>query len=177
MSEYGGVCTQEVGDVEERTQSGITTSPWLEINERGIWNIPKAKRTPTVDVFDIDASDTCNDWLQDALRALATIENLPDNWDSNDAESPNQTAIQNCQLVLTQLVKANLKPSLIEPSTDDGIAVGFWAENRYADIECLNDGEILAMTHDRGVAEPEIWEIHATKMSETIKKIKKFLEK
>ena len=121
-------------------------------------------------------------WIHPAIGfrtplSLAAIENLPENWDSNGAEPPNQVAIQNCQFILTHLVKAELKPSLIEPSTDDAVCIGFWSGSRYADVECFNDGEILAMTHDRGYSEPEIWEIQAMELPHTINKIRRFLEK
>ena len=51
-----------------------------------------------------------------------------------------------------------LVPTRIVPSAEGGIAVCFVHGDRYADLECLNSGEILAVTY-RGVAEPLVWEV------------------
>ncbi len=180
MIDYAAVCTQEVEYIKDEIRPLDTTGqddapPDFGFNRKRL----KGAALPidissTIDVHRLDSS---SDWLQDALRTLAAIEKLPDNWDSNGAEAPNQVAIQNSGLVLTQLDKDNLKPSLIEPSTDDAVCIGFWSGSRYADVECFNDGEILAMTHDRGYSEPEIWEMQAMELPHTINKIRRFLEK
>ena len=75
-----------------------------------------------------------------------------------DAESPTVEAKNWTWLVVQQLVDDGLAPTKIVASAEGGIAVCFVSGNKYADIECLNSGEILGVLtnkHDR----PTVWEI------------------
>ena len=131
-----------------------------------------ADASSTLDVHSLDAS---SDWFQDALRALEAMKDLPEDWDASGAEPPNEIAIRNSRMILAELDKANVKPSFVEPSTDDAVCIGFWAGNRYADIECFNNGEILAMIHERGNSEPEIWDYDPKYYTPTMERIQRFL--
>lgn len=173
-----GVCTEDMEPVEYRRHARSTTTGDELIDYTPLRAISKSKQSLTMEVFDLsDESEASNDWLHDALRILGAIEKLPKNWDSSGAETPNPTAIQNCQLVLTSLAKAKLIPSFIEPSTDDAVCIGFWAGNRYADFECFNDGDILAMTHDRGTSDPIIWNVQSHQLADATHKLQSFLGK
>ena len=50
------------------------------------------------------------------------------------------------------------------------MAICFVNEQRYADIEFLNSGEILAVTYT-GVAEPNVWEINDGILDDAIERI------
>ena len=100
-------------------------------------------------------------WLQDALEALARLAQLPHNWDSYGAEPPNETALAHARDVLDAMSEADLKPSHLDPSAENGVCLSFTQGSRYADIECFNSGEILAVTSS-GDGKPIVWEVPAT---------------
>lgn len=75
-----------------------------------------------------------------------------------DAEPPTIEARNWTWLVIQQLVEDGLVPSKVVASAEGGIAVCFVSGNKYADIECLNSGEILGvLTNKRD--RPTVWEI------------------
>jgi hypothetical protein len=111
-------------------------------------------------------------WLSKALRRIATIQKLHDNWNSYGAESPNFKAAQMARVALQMLEEADCKPSQIDPSADGGICIAFEAEGMFADVECFNTGEILASVSKDG-EEADIWAIGDERdLAEAINKIR-----
>lgn len=100
-------------------------------------------------------------WLQDALEALARLAQLPHDWDSYGAEPPNEVALAHARVVLDVMSEADLKPSHLDASAENGVCLSFIHGSRYADIECFNSGEILAVT-SYGDGKPTVWEVSAT---------------
>lgn len=94
------------------------------------------------------------------------------------AEPPNNTALNWASKTLEILSKTGLSPTRITPSVENGIGISFISDNRYADIECFNEGDILAVTSD-GQGNPEVWEVEATMLGLTfaIEKIRVFLQR
>jgi hypothetical protein len=93
-----------------------------------------------------------------AKRQLRELENLRPNWDSYGAEPPSARARNAAERILNLLESKSVCPTRIVPSSEGGVGICFVAGDRYADIECLNSGEILAVTYI-GTEEPHVWEI------------------
>lgn len=109
---------------------------------------------------------------------LKELSNLPTNWDSYDAEPPNDTALNWTKEILNILSKIGFFPTRITPSVENGVAISFIGNGKYADIECFNDGDILAVTSD-GTGNPEVWEVEANTLGikSAIEKIRVFLNR
>ena len=93
------------------------------------------------------------------LERLNSFRSLQRGWDSYNAEPPGETAITNARQVLGVLWSAGLASSIraVSPSAEGGVGIVFAGSGRkYADIECFNDGEILAVTSE-GTTEPSVW--------------------
>ena len=90
-----------------------------------------------------------------------------------------KTAITNARRVLGVLWSAGLASSIraVSPSADGGVGIVFaGSDQKYADIECFNDGEILAITSE-GTAEPSVWPLNgeAETLRHAIETISTFL--
>jgi hypothetical protein len=96
--------------------------------------------------------------IDEALQSLPRLAQLPRNWDSYGADPPNETAIGLARDVLKAMSDADLKPSHVDPSAENGVCISFVQDTRYADIECFNSGEILAVTSS-GDGQPTVWQV------------------
>lgn len=93
-----------------------------------------------------------------ARNQLHELALLGPNWDSYGAEPPNERARNAAETVLALLKATSLPPTRVVPSSEGGVGICFVDEDRYADFECFNDGEILAVRY-RGTEEPIVWEV------------------
>jgi hypothetical protein len=118
------------------------------------------------------------DWIAESYKKLIALSDLSANWDSYGAESPNDTALNWTKEVLRILFHLDFPPTKITPSVENGVGISFICNNKYADIECFNEGDILAITSD-GQGNPEVWEVEATTLgiTSTIEKIRVFLQR
>ena len=92
-------------------------------------------------------------------QALTELSSLPDGWDSYDAPRPNEKAINTAKDVLNCLLRNKLLPTKIMPSVEGGIYFLFTKANKYADLECDNDGDLIAGMSDR-IMIPITWHVH-----------------
>jgi hypothetical protein len=115
--------------------------------------------------------------IQAMISALDELSQLNDGWDSYDAPKPNLAARESARHVLEILNGHNRLPTAVVPSAEGGVGFAFSGKaNRYADIECLNSGEMLAVISDR-VSEPEVWTIGIeSTLADTIERISTFLD-
>ena len=93
------------------------------------------------------------------LSRLDSFRSLQTGWDSYEAEPPNETALENARQVLLLFMESESSlPVRVAPSAEGGVALIFSKgdSSKYADIECFNDGEILAIT-SKPAQEPTIW--------------------
>jgi hypothetical protein len=104
----------------------------------------------------VDSHD--NEPFRELEASLAVAANLSEDWDGFGAPSPRPAAMMNAQRVLDACRIANFLPSSVGPSSQGGVAVVFRLGVHYADIECFNDGDILA-AFDRGEGAPDIWPV------------------
>ena len=97
------------------------------------------------------------------LERLDSFRALPRGWDSYEAEPPNEVALANARRLLRVAWEYEGGAKLrLSPSVEGGVGVIFGADaKKYADIECFNDGEILAIT-SAGTPEPSVWTVDAS---------------
>lgn len=75
-----------------------------------------------------------------------------------DAEPPVALAVSWAWVVIQQLIDDELIPTKVVASAEGGVAVCFVVGDKYADIECLNSGEILGVISNRR-DRPSAWKI------------------
>lgn len=88
-------------------------------------------------------------------QQVEALGDVPANWNSYGAAAPNKLAISHVRLVVEQAMSAGLSPSAVVPTSEGGAAVIFRNGRLHGDIECFNDGEILALA-TTGTEEPEV---------------------
>lgn len=110
-------------------------------------------------------------------KKLKELEKYQDNWDSYGAPAPNQIAFDMAKKILDLSIAKNFISMRIAPSVEGGIALGYKNEDRYADFECFNDGDIVVMFMDKD----KIYSIFEVKddleIEQAIKQISIFIEK
>lgn len=109
--------------------------------------------------------------FQPTIRRLLSFA---DNWDSYGAPAPNFVAGINAELVLEELTPADPTPTRIVASAEGGIAITFRDGSKYADIETLNTGIILAVLSDRTTT-PIVWQVEKQHIRETLGRIRDFI--
>jgi len=77
----------------------------------------------------------------------------------SDAEPVEARAVETARAVYAAFMLADLLPSKIAPVSDGGIALCFYEDAKYADVECYNDGEVVATTSAHQGATPVVWEV------------------
>jgi len=115
-------------------------------------------------------------WLLRQVRQLDELNQLPDNWDSYGAEPPNAIALSWAKTVLVALFGIDLPPDHVTPSVENGVGISFVHGDRYADVECFNTGEILAVT-STGQGNPTVWEVekNSVAIESALRKIRDFI--
>jgi len=96
--------------------------------------------------------------IAEYYRKLEEIKNLPNDWNGLGSISPNEIAAQNSYALLNVLDEKDFTPQQIGPSVNEGIAISFVKDSKYAIITCYNDGEIFVSTF-REMGEPDIVQI------------------
>jgi hypothetical protein len=102
--------------------------------------------------------------LARAQSKLQYLASLKYNWDSYGAPKPNQISLENAARLLEHLKPFDLALVNIVPSAEGGIGLCFVNEDRYADLECSNDGEIIGVKY-RGKQSPSLIETDGTDAS------------
>ena len=106
---------------------------------------------------------------------LDQLKSLPPDWDSYGADPPNGAALAAAGAILQGLRSAELAPDLVLPSAEGGVAIAFVRGDRYADVECLNDGDVLiGLSDDRGAH--RVWETSLRLFPEDTTAIRDFIQ-
>lgn len=112
------------------------------------------------------------------LEVLESFRGLATGWDSYQAEPPSDGAIENARRILSMLWESESGERVrLSPSVEGGVSIVFKTpDKRYADIECFNDGEVLAITSEPA-SEPVVWPVKlaAGEIRDTISRISTFL--
>ena len=106
-------------------------------------------------VADVPNLQTRWSQLRDQIDKLS---NLKDDWNSYGAEAPNPLSLQSARVVLDRAQEMALLPDGVMPSVEGGVVLFFKLDDRTADIECFNDGDVLAMTSEPS-QEPNVWPV------------------
>ncbi len=79
-------------------------------------------------------------------------------------------------LVIDKFTDVGMLPTGIVSSVEnDSISVYFISENKYADIELFDSGEVLAVMSDRK-NHPPIWEVYDDTLQQAVLRIQDFIE-
>lgn len=97
-------------------------------------------------------------WYQEGLEKIDAMRDIAPNWDTYGAAPPTEAALTKAKTVMETLHSMNLRPSRIAASAEGGVAISFFDENRYSDIEMLNTDDVLAAT-SVGDGSPHVWEV------------------
>src|SRR5690242_21772986 len=94
-------------------------------------------------------------------RTMQDLASITLGWDSYGGEMPTQVAISNATAIASKFINNGLIPDAIAPSAEGGVAICFMRNDKYADIECFNSGEILAVRYS-SQDDPKAWVIEAS---------------
>ena len=113
-------------------------------------------------------------WFSVFEKRIRALRQLSKDWDSYGAEAPNGKATYGAWQVILELRNLGLAPTSILPSVEGGVGITFRRDGKYADIECFNTGEILAIQSD-GSGQPSVWEVGPDALKETLTTIRAYL--
>ena len=80
--------------------------------------------------------------------AIEELMKLQAGWDGYDAPAPNREAARLAKTAMGIASAEGLSVDRVVPAGDGGVALCFLDGEKYADIECLNDGEIFSALSD-----------------------------
>jgi hypothetical protein len=83
----------------------------------------------------------------EAQHKVLNLSVLKEGWDSYEAPPPNRAAIRKALHILNLLDGPDLLNVRILPSAEGGVGICFVRGDRYADLECSNDGEVFGIRH------------------------------
>jgi hypothetical protein len=116
---------------------------------------------------------TRNDNVMDLMDKIEAMKHLSDDWNGYGSEKPSSFAVDAAMIILSSALGIRI-PDRVGPSAQGGVGLFFYSGDRYADIECFNNGEILGTTAI-GRERPHIWPIKPNDFSATLQDIKNFL--
>jgi hypothetical protein len=98
------------------------------------------------------------------------------NWDTYGSEAPSREALSAAAAIAKAFISFGLIPDAITPSAEGGVALCFLRNQKYADIECFNSGEILAVRYSSH-ENPKAWTIQPSDVASgsTIQLFSKYL--
>lgn len=102
--------------------------------------------------------------LHEAEARIRSLAGMKDDWDGYGAPAPNGTAFVHLHRILDLMEPSDFHSATILPSAEGGLGICFVHGNRYADIECLNDGEIIGVRYV-GKEIPRLIDISGTRSS------------
>jgi hypothetical protein len=160
---------------KRRLNYSASTLNYIEYQK---YQVPsKVKQKPKVSSTTNEYIDISNRQFISHILKLAEISSNKLQL-SEGTEEPSKIAIQIANLVIKQLEKSEFPPAEIVPSAEGGVAFCFIDGDRYADIECLNSGEILGVTTNRR-DRPSVWEIqlNQSEIARATERIRSFITK
>ena len=165
-----------------RRSTPLTEDVALEIRRRGLTLAAQriddwiSRETTKAVYYSLPSHDALHRkrWHARAVEKLEKLAALPDDWNGYGAHAPNETAIHNATQFLEELATKNLEPSRILASAADGVSLCFFRSQKYAEIECYNTGESIAIIKNTSTNWREIWEAKSDLSS--IERIQDFLE-
>ena len=114
-------------------------------------------------------------WIDEEIEILGGLRNLEENWNTYGASAPNETAIENAARALEHLSNLDVRPDRIAASTEGGVAISFFENRKYADMEFFNSGEIAAIVSDS--IDREVWEVPESEVGASLERIVEFADR
>lgn len=102
--------------------------------------------------------------LNKAYSKLCALAELKSNWDSYGAPAPTKVALENAARILEHMLPFELAIANIVPSAEGGVGFCFSKDDRYADIESSNEGDIIGVRYV-GMKTPVLIETDGTDKS------------
>jgi hypothetical protein len=111
--------------------------------------------------------------LENRLRQLSALRA---NWDTYGSEPPSPESLAAAGAIARAFINFGLIPDVVGPSAEGGVAICFVRNQKYADIECFNSGETLAVRYSAN-EDPRAWAIQPNDVAsvETIEIFSKYL--
>ena len=97
-------------------------------------------------------------WLQEAQQQCKGLKELPSNWDSYGAETPNSMACYWAGEALIIVNRLGLPEPRVAASVENGIGLTLRKGAKSATIEFFNDGDTVAVRSD-GTGFPFAWDV------------------
>jgi hypothetical protein len=115
-----------------------------------------------------------NNKIVDLLDEVGEIyRTVGPDWNGYGSEGPNELSRDIAQMIL--LSSGNvIVPNRVAPSAQGGIGICFYRGQKYADIECLNTGEILATISD-GTSRPDVWVVKPSESKGALERIGQYI--
>lgn len=110
------------------------------------------------------------------FAAIKATTNLATGWNGYSALVPNAVARKNARQVVELLQNADFAPDSILASADGGIAVVFKQGDRYADIECFNNGEVFTGVSE-GKSPPQIHSVELNQFEVVLSAIRAHIKR
>ncbi len=114
---------------------------------------------------------------------LLALGDLVQGW-NDDSPAPNATSLSAATNILDALDQTLLSPERVVPDAEGGVAIYFFggktlpggARQQYASLSASNDGEIVALVHDRD-HEPAAWDVGKGRkaLREAAERIRRFI--
>jgi hypothetical protein len=82
-------------------------------------------------------------WLPEIRRDLAGLVLSPE-WPQESVGVPGSRSRRSADCALRLLAELDLRPEQLRPSLDGGVCFAFGTRERYAEIEFLDSGEVVA---------------------------------
>jgi hypothetical protein len=87
--------------------------------------------------------ETVSHWLPETRRRLEGLGLSPD-WSEENIAAPGIRATRLADCALRLLAELDLRPDWLIPCPEGGVCIAFGTTGRYADVQFLNSGEVIA---------------------------------
>lgn len=154
----------------EYNTTAWSSSDTRTAHARPVRQLPRSYDASSIGVTTVDSAAK---WLAAELGALQLMRLLPDDWSSHDSAPPNGLAIHCAADVLKALSEFDLQPTHINPSAEEGVCISFRNGRKYADIECFNSGDVLAIVSDD--ASEVAWDVSERGIRSSVVRINQFI--
>lgn len=128
-----------------------------------------------LDVVAPSAPSVSSNWFEEELQKLRELGALEENWNTYGASAPNDLAIESAAKALEYLNSLEVQPDRVAASSEGGVAVSFFENEEYADIEFFNTGEIAAITSN--ASGREVWEVSDSEVESSLDTIVKYVDR
>lgn len=109
------------------------------------------------------------------FESLKSMKSLRDDWNGMGSAAPSTFARLQAMEALEILLDKTFCPDKVVPSAEDGVAISFRKGDRYALVECYNNGEVAAATSVDG-GRIDSWDVEPTELGDTLERIYDFIE-